>query len=367
MSPRSSSGAPSSPGACHAHAPRLRPAAPRLRRQLCGAAAGEARRDRRTLSGGARRKRPPRSTARGTMSAMSRRLALAAALAVAVLLLTLVALRRAPAPAPAPATPSATAGSRAAEHPAFRFVPQQGPVRLVPGPVPAPAPAVYGAFEGTVVSTLTGRGLPGAQLTFARSEETAAVEAAPDGTFRFEPRVAGRWLLAAATAPGHLAFAPEWGASPILLEAVPGEVLQGVRIALAPAEAYQGIAVDEAGAPVAGAEVQVLGNGPGAATLVPLAGSFVADEAGRFRFTAPDEAVLEARREGFAAGRARIDYAARISRRVTLRLRRAEDTLPAISGVVEDPAGAPAAGAVVTGRPRLDPGQAPATTRADGE
>ena len=52
---------------------------------------------------------------------------------------------------------------------------------------------------------------------------------------------------------------------------------------------------------------------------------------------------------------------------MTLRLRKAEDALLAISGVVEDPTGAPAAGAVVTGRPRLDPGQAPATTRADGE
>lgn len=301
------------------------------------------------------------------MPAMVRRLVLAA-VAVALLLLALAILRSAPPPPPPPpAAPAATSGLRAAAHPAVHFLPQQGAVRLGTSPPQPAAQAEHGAFEGTVVSMLTGRGIPGAQLTFARPEETAAVEAAPDGTFRFEPRVTGRWLLAAATAPGHLAFAPEWGASPVLLEAVPGEVLRGVRISLALAEIYEGLVVDEAGAPVAGAEVQVLGSGPGAATLVPLAGGFASDAAGRFRCTAPDEAVLEARRAGFAAGRARIDYAARISRHVTLRLRRAGDELPAISGWVEDPAGAPAAGAVVTGRPRLDPGQAPATTRADAE
>ena len=38
-----------------------------------------------------------------------------------------------------------------------------------------------GAFEGRVVSALTGKGLPGAQLTFAQDDATSSVIAAADG------------------------------------------------------------------------------------------------------------------------------------------------------------------------------------------
>lgn len=215
------------------------------------------------------------------------------------------------------------------------------------------------------MSSLTGAGLAGADLTFARAEETSSVRSGPGGRFRFDARVAGRWSLAAATAPGYLPFAPEWGQSPIVIVTRAGEVVRGVSVALAPAEEYEGRAVDEGGAPVPGAEITIAGGGTGSTTLVPAQAHLVTDAAGAFRFRAPEEAVIEARRAGFAPGRARVDYAVRVSRKLQLTLRRTAEPLRAIEGTVEDPSGAPAVAALVSARPKAEPGAAPALARAD--
>jgi protocatechuate 3,4-dioxygenase beta subunit len=240
------------------------------------------------------------------------------------------------------------------------------PVRIVaptePGPISV---APNGAFEGRVVSAADGSPIPSAQLTFARAEEASSVAARTDGTFRFDARVAGRWSLAAVTAPGFLPFAPAWGASPVSLEARAGEVVRGVTVTLSPEVRYEGRVVDERGAPVAGAEVRILGE-PGSEAVVPLRDQFTSSADGRFSFAAPEDAVLEARKPGFAPGRGRVDYTARVTGRLTLRLTQARTGLLAIEGVVEDARGTPLSGATVTAQAQASRDEAAARTGADG-
>jgi hypothetical protein len=300
-----------------------------------------------------------------------RRLALALlALAVGLGLLLLGRRERAPDPPPSHgplAAPAPEPGSFPTGPDRPRPIVQRPPVWLAtPEAGPALA-APNGAFEGRVVSMRSRRGLARAQLTFAHSGETTSVFAGPDGRFRFEPYAAGRWALAAAAAEGHLPFAPEWGQSPVLLEARPGEVVRGLVVALAPAEPFLGLVVDREGAPVEGAEVRVLGGGAGTTALVPLADRFSSGPDGTFRFTAPEDAVLEARREGFATARARVDFAARVSRKVTIRLAPAGAAPLAILGVVEDRAGAPAEGALVSAVRKDRPYAPPTSARSDVE
>ena len=242
---------------------------------------------------------------------------------------------------------------------------QVPPVRIVaptePGPISV---APNGAFEGRVVSAADGSPVPSAQLTFARAEEASSVVARSDGAFRFEARVVGRWSLVAVTAPGFLPFAPAWGASPVSLEARAGEVVRGVTITLAPEARYEGRVVDEKDAPVAGAEVRILGD-RGSDAVVPLRDRFTSDADGRFSFAAPEDVVLEARKPGFAPTRGRVDYTVRVTRRLTLRLGPARSDLLAIEGVVEDSAGTPLQGATVTAQARAG-SEAAARTGADG-
>lgn len=301
------------------------------------------------------------------MTSRSRRRAGSVVAAVAICgLVAFLLVRRGPARrdapgGPVPATAALPAGT-APVHP----VAQRSAVRVVTPPVAdARSAAQGGSFEGRVVSALTGEGIAGAQLTFARPEETGSTASGADGAFRFEPRVAGRWLLAAATARGFLPFAPEWGQSPVSLVARPGEALRGLVVSLSPAEEYEGRVVDDDERPVAGAEVRVLGGGAGQATLVPLADRYRSDGAGRFRFTAPEDAVVEASLAGFATGRARVDYAVRVGHQLTVRLRRAAGAVLAIEGQVEAPSGAPAEGALVTAAAKARPGEAPASAHAD--
>jgi hypothetical protein len=247
---------------------------------------------------------------------------------------------------------------------------QRPAVRLVapsPGGQPAAAPA--GAFEGRVISALTGRGLPGAQLTFSSGQGTSSASAGAEGDFRFDALRAGRWWLAAVTAPGHQPFAPEWGQSPVQLDARPGVVVRGVTIALLPAEPYLGRVVGPKDEPVEGASVTVLGGGQGQVALVPLPDRYRTGADGSFGFTAPEEAVLEVRHPGFSTGRVRVDYAVRVSRKVTIRLTPLGGPVAAlaIEGTVEDPTGQPAEGAVVSAASRLDPDAPPALARTDAQ
>src|SRR6266542_2405711 len=108
-------------------------------------------------------------------------------------------------------------------------------------------------FEGRVVSSATGARIPGADLTFSRGGGAASVYAGADGAFRFDAPTEGRWLLAAVMAPGFLPFAPEWGHSPVELDARAGRHVTGIEIHLAPATTVIGRVLDRSGNPIAGA------------------------------------------------------------------------------------------------------------------
>src|SRR5512137_21161 len=219
------------------------------------------------------------------------------------------------------------------------------------GPAPAENPAPKGAFEGTVLSRGTGAGIPGAEVTFSRGGAAASVRAAADGSFRFDPPESGRWNLAAASAPGHAPFAPEWGHSPVVLDARPGERVRGLALWLDSLRSVSGRVEDPAGLPVEGAEVRVVGSATGDRALMPSSDDAVSGPGGVFAISASDGATLEARHPGFLPGRATLDFAARSSRRVVLKLGAAATrTAPTgITGRVLS-GGTPVDGALVAAR-----------------
>lgn len=299
--------------------------------------------------------------------------------------------RNATAPSPAEPSSSSSAPAEAATPPPPRAAPPADlPIRLTPAVSDDPGPA---RFEGRVVSSADGHGVPDADLTFSRGGAAASVRAAPDGTFRFDPPTEGRWLLAAVTAEGFLPFAPEWGHSPVQLDARAGHQVRGVEIHLAPARELVGRVVDRDANPIAGASVRLLGTAAETA-LVPIPDRFTSDARGEFRFAAPEGAALEARKDGFLPGRAELDWVAAASGRVTVTLGPAHRPLgprAPVSGQVVAPGGAPVPGALVVaaaerrfraegvpaaqavadeaGRftlPELDPGSYRITARAEG-
>ncbi len=297
---------------------------------------------------------------------MRRRPFVAAALAAtAVALLLLLLLRPAEQPAASGAAPAPFA-----EAPARLAVPTAAPVRAGPRPAGEPPAEARGAFSGRVLSAADGSPIAGAELTFALGGGAAASRSDGTGAFRFEPPFRGLWTLAAASAPGFLPFAPEWGTSPVLLDARPGAEVTGIEVVLQPAIRYRGLVVDPAGTPVAGAEVRLLGASAGNSALAPLTERLASGSDGSFTFEAPDGAWLEARAPGFSPGRAELDRAARAGRRLVLRLGAAGErssALLSLSGTVEREGAGALAGALVTATGRgSDLAAAQAVTGADG-
>jgi hypothetical protein len=227
----------------------------------------------------------------------------------------------------------------------------------VPARVVHDAALAHGAFAGRVLDFSTGQGVPGAQVTFAGDAGSQTVASDDKGQFAFEPPAAGAYTLAVVTAAGYLPFAPDWGTSAIALTARPGLRIDDVRVYLTPSIDYVGVVVDPDGAPVAGAEVRLVGAAAGEQALVPIADRYVSDARGEFVFHAHDEALLEARKAGFAPGRARLARGAQISHRLTIALGRAGTAAAglgaqAITGRVLAPGGAPVKGAVVRAEPQ---------------
>lgn len=282
------------------------------------------------------------------MTSRTRLLALVAlAVLVAIVLAVLLRGRGGPpgAAAGGPGAEPAGSGARAAPG-----VPTRLPITIAPA-APAPSPdALPASFEGRVVSRVGGHGVPGAELTFSRAGAAASVVAGPNGAFRFEPPAEGRWLLAAVTARGFLPFAPEWGHSPVQLDARAGRHVTGLVVHLVPAAEILGRVVDGERRPVAGADVRLLGVA-GEAALVAIPDRFTSDERGEFRFAAPVGATLEARKAGHAPGRAELDLLASLAGRVTVVLGPPHGPLgepAAIAGRVVARGGGPVAGALVS-------------------
>jgi len=226
------------------------------------------------------------------------------------------------------------------------------PIRVL-APPPTTSDDQPASFEGRVVSSATGRGVVGADLTFSRGGAAASARTAPDGAFAFVPPAAGRWHLAAVTAPGFFPFAPEWGHSPVQLDAVAGRHVRGLEIHLTPAVELAGRVVDEEGTPVAGAAVRLLGTA-GESALVPIADRFISGPDGRFTFTAPEGSVLEATKAGFLPGRAELSTLALVNRLLTIELGPKHAPLGPggpISGTVVAAGGGPIEGALVSAAP----------------
>ncbi len=298
---------------------------------------------------------------------MGRRYLIIVIALVAILAALLLFRRQQPTPDLHPVGRSSQADAQRPSRPAHALRQRPALSFMVPADSRRGDTAPAGAFEGRVVSALERKGLPGAQLTFASGQGTSSVTAGDDGAFRFEARTPGRWWLGAVMAPGHQPFAPEWGQSPVQLDARPGEVVRGITIALLPLEEYEGRIVDPDDKPIAGAEVVVLGGGLGATTLVPLRDRYRSNVDGSFRFSAPEDAVVEARQVGFVTSRARVDYAVRVSRKLTIRLEPATTavSLLSIDGTVEDAKGVPAEGALVSAVPKQGIRETAVTARAD--
>jgi hypothetical protein len=228
------------------------------------------------------------------------------------------------------------------------------PAAALPIRIGSPAPAAPrdpspGPFEGRVLSAATGAPIPGADLTFSRGGAAASVRAGPDGAFLFQPLVAGQWLLATASAPGFFPFAPEWGYSPVQLEAAPGRRVRGLEVFLTPAVELAGVVEDEDGLPVPAAEVVLLGSAGRA--LITIPGRFVTDAAGEFQAAAPEGSVLEARKAGYYPGHAKVDIQVLVNGRIRITMGAAlagsEPARARLAGRVVGPDGRPVPGALV--------------------
>ncbi len=216
--------------------------------------------------------------------------------------------------------------------------------------------AAAGTLAGRVIDWATGRGVAGAQVTFAAVEGTSSTGTDADGRFRFQPARPGTFDLQVVSAPGYLPYAPSLGHSPIAFAARPGRRVDNVLIYLSPAIDYRGVVLTPDGKPVAGARVSLLGATIGEQTLDPLAADFTTDARGEFTFHAPDDALFEARHPRFAPGRARVDTRVQISHRMEIRLvpldrRDALAGRQRIAGRVVDDSGAPVPDVLVTATP----------------
>jgi hypothetical protein len=238
--------------------------------------------------------------------------------------------------------------------------PGGAPIQLNRASSSRDAPAKAGTFEGRVVSSATGQGVPSAEITFEHESGALSVRTGADGSFAFQPTHLGQYRLAAILAREYLPFAPEWGRSPVRLTARAGERIRDIVLFLTPAVEYLGVVLDPRGERLAGAYVSLLDASQGEMALAPLEDTFVSNAKGEFRFQAPAWAWLEAKHPSFSAARARVDAMAQTSRRLELRLsaKEPEEIEPneTLAGRVVDPKGLPISGASVFAQRRGRPG-----------
>jgi hypothetical protein len=184
----------------------------------------------------------------------------------------------------------------------------------------SPDASPFGALEGRIVDWDTRVGISGAELAFVSAGVTHETISGSDGRYRFEAPSLGSWSLAMVTAEGYLPYAPELGRSRVSWTSSAGLKIDHADLFLHPAITYQGQVVDAEGTPLAGARVELFGAESGERALVGIASSFETDESGAFEFVAPDWAVLEAQHPDHPPGRAQLDEAAQLGRRLTIEM-----------------------------------------------
>jgi hypothetical protein len=224
------------------------------------------------------------------------------------------------------------------------------PIQLNRGAAGEDASARAGSFQGRIVSSASNQGIANAEITFQFARGVLSATSGRDGAFHLEPSEVGTYRLASVIAEGFLPFAPEWGRSPITLQARPGEKIHDVVLYLSPAVEYLGVVLDPEGKRVPRARAILLNSGEGETALAPLPDNFTADEHGEFHFRAPRGALLEATHPDFGPGRAAVNQSVQASRRLELSLtiKRELGRRESIAGLVFDPSGAALAGAEVT-------------------
>lgn len=235
----------------------------------------------------------------------------------------------------------------------------------------SPDPSPHGALEGRVVDWDTRVGIAGAELAFVSEGVVHETTTGPDGRYRFEAPLGGRWSLGMVTAEGYLPYAPELGRGSVVWIASPKQKLDRADLFLHPAIDYLGEVVDAEGQPVADAQIELFGAESGERALVGVDSSFTSDADGRFEFQAPDFAILEASHPDHPPGRALVDGSAQLSRHLKITLGGAPAPSDAlISGRVVDASGAGVEGVEVAAvylRMRRDAlGRSP-TTVSDSE
>lgn len=229
-------------------------------------------------------------------------------------------------------------------------------------------------FVGQVLSGWTGQPVPDAEVTFFAPEGAASVRSGADGRFHFVPSRRGSHQLAAVLADGYVPFGPEWGQSPIRLQAPTPAGAPEVRIVLEPETRISGRVQAENGQPLGGATValRLSGAAPG---LASAERSWTTDGRGEFQGSAPVDGVLVARHPGFLPSAVGLRREHVLNQTVTLTLKAAGDseaTEATIAGRVQDAAGAAVPGATVAlglGRWRGPLGWAllPSAVSADAE
>ncbi len=224
--------------------------------------------------------------------------------------------------------------------------------RLVPATGAEDSAEPLGAFEGRIISAVTGEGVEDAELTFASSGGAVSARTKAGGRFRFVPHTPGTWQLAVVTARGYLPFGPDWGQSPIRITAVPGQRISDIVLALTPEVELRGRVEGPDGQPVAGAQVRVLTGRGGESVLFPTSDRYESDARGEFRFHAPEGATVEARHPAHASARAEVTPPVALARRLVLKLGKREGTAVAtgqgLAGRVVDDSGAAVPGALVS-------------------
>lgn len=225
-----------------------------------------------------------------------------------------------PQPARSSRTPptSSIAGSDASASPPAPAASTPNPVHAALPFAASEDPSAHGALSGRVINWSTREGVAGAELSLVHGGVSHSTITKADGSYRFEAPAPGTWTLATLSAEGFLPYAPEPGSGAVSFEARPQLGVAHADLYLYPALRYSGLVLDEQGEALAGADIELFGAASGERALVSIEERFRSDAEGRFEFSAPDLALLEARHPDHAPGRARLDEAAQLSHALTI-------------------------------------------------
>jgi RNA polymerase sigma factor (sigma-70 family) len=217
-----------------------------------------------------------------------------------------------------------------------------------------PAELAGGAAAGRVINWSTGDGVPNAELTFTGELGAVTVHTHDNGSFELAPPAPGGYTLTAIAAQGFLPYAPELLHSNVHVQLQRDRAVRGLTVFLFPALDYHGTVVDDAGKPIAGAHVRMLGTPLGEQAIDRPATEWTADGSGAFTFHAADGAVFEAV-SGDRRGWAMLDGDVSITRKLVIKCTKAPPRDATISGRVVDEGGKPIADVLVRADPETRP------------